>query len=78
MRNTHTSQQTNKCSTILFAGFFGIFSNSIDKNLLDAQISGYKKKIQLHQMHTILQKTTRIQHLLHHNYTIFIITIHYL
>ena len=43
MRNTHTSQKTNKCSTILFAGFFGIFSNSIDKNLLDAQISGYKK-----------------------------------
>ena len=30
---------------IFFAGFFGIFSTSIDKNLLDAEISEYKKRL---------------------------------
>ena len=33
---------------ILFAGFFGKFSTSINKNLLDAQINEYNKKTTKH------------------------------
>ena len=46
MRNTHT--QVNKQASVartLFAGFFGRFSTSINKKVLDAQISGYLKKL---------------------------------
>ena len=42
--HTHTSKKTIKCSSILFAGFFGIFSSSINKILL-AQIKKYNTKI---------------------------------
>ena len=40
--------QVNKQASvarILFVGFFGIFSTSLNKILLDAQISEYKKNI---------------------------------
>ena len=43
MRNPHTSKQTSDRRS--FAGFFGIFSTSINKILLDAQITKYKKKL---------------------------------
>ena len=45
MRDTYTSKQTSKRSTYIFAGFFGIFSTSINKILLDAQIKEYNTKI---------------------------------
>ena len=45
MRNIHTSKQTSKCSTQLFAGLFGIISTSIKKILLDAQIKEYNTKL---------------------------------
>ena len=44
MCNTYTSKQTSKRSTYIFAGFFGIFSTSINKILLDAQIKEYNTK----------------------------------
>ena len=37
--------QVNRPARILFAGFFGIFSTSINKILLDAQIKEYNTKI---------------------------------
>ena len=46
MRYTHT--QVNRQASvarILFAGFFGIFSSSINKILLDAQIKEYNTKL---------------------------------
>ena len=45
MRNTYTNKPTGKRSTNLFAGFFGIFSSSINKILLDAQIKEYNTKL---------------------------------
>ena len=45
MRNTHTRKQTSKRSNHAFAGFFGIFSTSINKILLDAQIKEYNTKL---------------------------------
>ena len=45
MRNTHTSKQTSKCSSQSFAGFFGIFSTSINKILLDAQTIELNKTV---------------------------------
>ena len=50
MRYTHT--QVNRQASvarILFAGFFGIFSSSINKILLDAQIKEYNTKIATRQ-----------------------------
>ena len=46
MRYTHT--QVNRQASvalILFAGFFGMFSSSINKILLDAQIKEYNTKL---------------------------------
>ena len=77
MRNTHTSEQTSKCSTHIIRRIFQPPS-SINKILLDAQIIEYKKNYQPQQMHMIIHKTTKIQHLLLHNYTLYIITIRYL
>ena len=45
MRNTHTSKQTSKRSTHTFCRIFGIFSPSINKILLDAQIKEYNTKL---------------------------------
>ena len=45
MRNTHTSNKQASVARILFAGFFGIFSTSINKTLLDAQIKDYNTKL---------------------------------
>ena len=45
MRNPHTSKETRKRTTHTFAGFFGIFSTSINKILLDAQMKEYKTKL---------------------------------
>ena len=47
MRKTHTSQNQARVARILFAGFFGLLPNSINKILLDAQISEYNKKISI-------------------------------
>ena len=50
MRYTHT--QVNRQASvarILFAGFFGIFSSSINKILLDAQVKEYNTKIATRQ-----------------------------
>ena len=44
MRNPHTSHKTSKRCTQTFAGFFGKFSTSINKILLDAQIIEYNTK----------------------------------
>ena len=41
--HTHVNRQAN-VARILFAGFFGIFSTSINKQLLDAQIKEYITK----------------------------------
>ena len=42
----HTQVNRQACvARILFAGFFGIFSSSINKILLDAQIKEYNTKI---------------------------------
>ena len=42
----HTQVNEQPCvARILFAGFFGIFSTSINKTLLDAQIKEYKNKL---------------------------------
>ena len=45
MRNTHKISKFNKQARILFAGFAGVFSTSINKILLDAQISECNKKL---------------------------------
>ena len=45
MRNTHTSKQTSKRSTHIFRRIFGIFSKSINKILLDAQIKENNTKL---------------------------------
>ena len=42
--HTQVNRQAN-VARILFAGFFGIFSSSINKILLDAQIKEYNKKL---------------------------------
>ena len=42
--HTHVNKQAN-VARILFAGFLGIFSSSINKILLDAQINEYNKKL---------------------------------
>ena len=50
MRYTHT--QVNRQASvarILFAGFLGIFSSSINKILLDEQIKEYNTKISTRQ-----------------------------
>ena len=44
MCNKYTSKQTSMRSAYIFAGFFGIFSTSINKILLDAQIKEYNTK----------------------------------
>ena len=78
---THTQTQVSNPASvarILFAGFCGILSTSINKILLDAQINEYNKNYQQHKMHMIIHETTKIQHLLHHNYTLYIKTIRYL
>ena len=41
----HTSKQTSKCSTYTICRIFGLFSSSINKILLDAQIKEYNTKI---------------------------------
>ena len=43
-KHTQINRQTS-VARILFAGFFGIFSSSINKILLDAQIKEYNTKI---------------------------------
>ena len=68
--------QVNKQASvarILFAGLFGvgIFSISIKKILLDAQINDYNKKLSSTPNDMIIHKTIKIQHLVHHNYTIY-------
>ena len=46
LHNTHTSKKkTSKCSTNTCAGFFEVFSTSINKILLDAQIKEYNTKL---------------------------------
>ena len=75
--HTQVSKQAS-VARILFAGFFGIFLTSINKILLDAQISENNKNDQPHQMHKIIHKTTEIQQLVHDNHTIYIVTIPYL
>ena len=45
MRNKHTSKQTSKRSTHTFCRIFGIFSTSISKVFLDAQMNEYNKKL---------------------------------
>ena len=42
---THTSKPPSKLSTYIFAGFFGIFSSSINKILLDAQMKENNTKL---------------------------------
>ena len=39
MRNTHTSKKQASVTHMLLEEFFGIFSNSINKILLDTQVS---------------------------------------
>ena len=46
---THTGQSTSKCSTHTLCRIFGIFSTSINKILLDAQIKEYNTKIATRQ-----------------------------
>ena len=46
---THTSKQTSKRSTHTLCRIFGIFSTSINKILLDAQIKEYNTKITTRQ-----------------------------
>ena len=46
MRNTRTIRKKQaSVARILFAGFFGIFSTSFKKILVDAQIKEYKTKL---------------------------------
>ena len=45
MRNTTQINRQASVARILFAGFFGIFSTSINKIHLDAQIKEYNTKI---------------------------------
>ena len=46
MRYTHTGQQTSKSlARRLFAGYFGLFSASISKIILDTQISEYNNQL---------------------------------
>ena len=51
----------------LFAGFFGIFSTSISKILLDAQKNTIQN-YQLNQTHMTNHTITQIHYLQHHNY----------
>ena len=57
---------------IIFARFFGVFSTSFNKILLDAEIKEYNKKLSTtipNAYHT--PQYNGKKHLLHHNYTIF-------
>ena len=56
--HTQVNRQAS-VARILFAGFFGIFSISIKKILLDAQTKGYNKKYQLHRTHMTNHTTTQ-------------------
>ena len=50
MCKTHTQvKRRASVARILFAGFFGIFSTSINKILLDAQIKEYNTKLSTRQ-----------------------------
>ena len=50
MRYTHTSKPTSKCSTYTICrALFKIFSSSINKIILDAQIKEYNTKISTRQ-----------------------------
>ena len=52
--HTQVNRQAS-VARILFAGFFGIFSLSINKILLDAQIKKYNKKYQQIPTYTMTQ-----------------------
>ena len=54
---------------ILFAGFFSIFSTSIDKIVLDAQIKENNTKL-LTLSHMTKHRITQIHYLQHHNYQV--------
>ena len=54
---------------ILFAGFFGIFSTSINKILLDAQIKEYNTKISTTQTHMTNHNNLQIHYPQHHTTT---------
>ena len=62
---------------ILFAGLFGIFSSSINKILLDAQIKEYNTQLSTNPNTYDESKNIKIRCLQHHIYQIYIITIHY-
>ena len=74
--HTQVSRQAS-VARILFAGFFQIFSTSINRILLDAQIKDTIQKNQLHQIHMTIHRTTQIQRPQHHNYQTYIKYIHY-
>ena len=78
MRYPHT--QVNRQASvarILFARFFGIFSTSINKILLDAQIKEYKTKLSTTQTRITNLETIQIQQLQHHNCKTLTITTPY-
>ena len=65
--------QVNKQASvarILIAGFFGIFSTSVNKILLDAQIQEYNTKLSVTPNTYDNSQNPQAQHLLHHNYKI--------
>ena len=77
MRYTHTVNRQASVARILFAGFFGIFSSSINKILLDAQIKEYNTKIATRQ-NTYDEEHNNVDiSLQHHSYHPYHITIHY-
>ena len=45
MRNPHTVNRQASVARIIFAGFFGIFSTSINEILPNAQIREYNTKL---------------------------------
>ena len=66
---TQVNKQASVAS-ILFAGFFGIFSTSINKTFLDAQTKTKNTipSYQQHQTHNTIHKIIQIKRLQHHNY----------
>ena len=72
--------QVNRQASVarkLFAGFFGTFSTSINKTLLDFQKKEYKQNYQQNRTHMMNRKIKQMYQPQHHNYQTYTIIIHY-
>ena len=74
MRNTYTSKATSQRSTHINCRIFGIFSSSINKILLDAQIKEYNTKLSAKNNNTNALPTALHLPNLHHNHPLSLVS----